>query len=179
MRKYNHEELSYFGLSEQELSSGDIYEQNIDKESEDRTLKSKDSLHQYKSTLNKRKFEAASRENGSDPFIGNEEDSSQEESEHAQQNYDDVVPGVLLHTTTDQWHNGKLIPKDTIFTVVTPPKKVRKIKKGEENESTYNFFVRAQTLLETGEAIEIRLNMRNCRKWNKTNSRDLLEDLKW
>jgi hypothetical protein len=179
MKKYNQEELNYFGLSQQDLTPGDLYEQNIDQEYQVGKSNAGDPSDRHKPRSDKRKFEQAQQDNTTDISPDKGEIKCDEGIQTIEQNYGTINVGDLLQSKADLWYNGMLVPKDAIFTVVSRPKKIKKVKKDIEDAPTFDFIVEAKTLLDTGQVIAIRSNMRNLKKLDDNSIKVLDSDLKW
>ena len=81
-----------------------------------------------------------------------------------------------MQTIIDQWNNGNLIPMGTIFTVISSPKKIRN---PNNNNSLQGYIVHGKTLLTTGQVVDVRINMCNCKRVDKDIVKSVDEDLIW
>ncbi len=177
MKKYNDDELGYFGLSEQRLYAPEDYEQQLDEEELEHKVKEE-------SPTNTRKKDIRYKHNTEDISIDrNDDDASIAESlskvDFIALNPDEIKSGDLLQTRVDQWSNAILIPHNTLFTAISAPKRINRIAKAGTDKTHQEYFVQGKVLLHTGQQIDVRVNIINCRKPDSNIAKGPDDDLKW
>lgn len=182
MKKYNKEELGYFGLSEQELNSGEDYEQKLDEQ--EFGLKYDEKIPSPNLGNNYSKKQKKNVNVEEEVTVESIEDinATRKPKGITDLNFDDIESDDKLQTNSDLWSNGILIPVNTIFTVVTKPKKIKKIKNDDSDKIgiEYEYLVHGKALLDTtGQVIDIRINMLNCKRADEKLIKSMEEELKW